>query len=74
MGLICKNINKLGKILEVKSSIDIPTDNVKKYTFSDGFIVNIYNTGTITFQGTTSNTKETIIRKIEAINELEKPL
>ena len=76
MGLKCNNIEKLEKIVEVGSSVDNSTDGVKKYTFSDGFIVNIFSTGSVNFQGKVSNCnmKETITTKVKAINELEKPL
>jgi predicted nucleotide-binding protein len=76
VGLKCNDIEKLGKIIEVNSSVDISTDGVKKYTFTDGFIVNIFSTGSVNFQGKASdcNMKETITTKIKAINELEKPL
>ena len=76
MGLKCNNTDKLEKIVELTSTVDNSTDGVKKYTFNDGFIVNIFSTGSVNFQGKTGvcDMKETITKKVKAINELEKPL
>jgi len=39
-----------------------------KFTFPDKLVVNIYSTGTVTFQGMTSDIIEEIKHQIEVIN------
>jgi hypothetical protein len=78
MPIQCKNTDKLGKVLEKDFTLDTSSIDVNKYTNSNGLVVNIFTTtGNVNFQGKVSedcNMKETIIKKIDAINELEQPL
>lgn len=78
MAIKCQNTDKLGKILDKDFTLDTSSDNVKKYTNDNGLVVNVFTTtGNVNFQGKTSpecNIKDGIIKKIDAINELEKPL
>ena len=74
MAIKCKNTDMLLDFVNKKHldvSISHPTDLQTKVTFSDGLIMNIFNTtGNVNFQGNSyeNHVASDIVNVIEAIN------
>jgi len=70
--ITCNNITALKAILASSATLDTTTNGVSKYTFKNGTIVNVFDTGTVNFQGKiTANCqiKEEVINIINTINK-----
>jgi|GEM_PF-2786413 hypothetical protein len=70
----CSNIESLKSFVQDNFpdvSIEHPTDIQTKYTFRDGLVMNIYETGTVNFQGRSHESKTKLVL-IEAINAINK--
>lgn len=73
MPLKCNNADMLMDFVKNKhasAKIEHPTNLQTKITFSCGLVMNVFNTGTVNFQGNNyeNHTASDIINVIEAIN------
>lgn len=66
----CNSPKALTEILGMHTNTNTSTDGANKYTFNNERIVNVYETGTVNFQGkiTDSNQEEQIKEIIKIIN------
>ena len=73
MGIKCNNVDMLIEFVKSKHPEAIfanPTALQTKITFSCGLVMNIFNTGTVNFQGNSfdNHTASDLVNVIEAIN------
>jgi hypothetical protein len=70
--LVCNNPKALKALLDNEATVDTSTSGVCKYTYSKGKIVNVFDNGTVNFQGKNEpncNIEQAIIERITMINK-----
>lgn len=72
---VCNNTKALNQILIVNATVDTSTKDVKKYTFTSGQIVNVFETtGTVNFQGKVPSECDIEQQVKDKIDMINKPL
>jgi predicted nucleotide-binding protein len=69
--ITCKNSIALKASLELIGTAETKAGGQEKYTLESGLIVNVYDTGSVTFQGKITESKEKILNLIDILNNKE---
>jgi len=66
--IICKNPEALKAGLELNGTTERKAGGQEKCTLKCGLIVNVYDNGSVTFQGEITKSKEKILNLIDKLN------